>query len=254
MADDQTTGSPSEPAGPASTPIPQQQQTATPPAAAPTTGLTPSGSTASGPAPSGPAPAVPAPSETAPVDSTAPGTTRLDDGPAGPTFRDRLDHWMKRGIAVLVAAIAAVAVYFLLAAFLPRWWAAQIGGLVDGSFTRGIGTGLTIGLVCTLVPLLLIGFAFLSRGRLKNIPALALSLTGVIVAIPNLLTLSVVLGGNNSAHAGQRILDVDAPAFRAASLWGAILAVVVAALVGWFVWGYRRRGKKVRQYKAHEHL
>lgn len=221
MPDDQVTGTPSEPVEPA-------------PPTAPATG--------SAPLQKAP-PTAPAPVDTSP---------RLDDGPLSPTFRDRMDHWMKRGIAVLITAIVAVILYFILAAFLPRWWAGQIGSLIGGSFTRGIGTGLTIGLLCTLVPLLLIGFAFLSRGRLKNVPALLLCGVGVIVAIPNLLTLGVVLGANNASHAGQRILDVDAPGFRAASLWGAIIGLLVALFVGWFVWGYRRRGKKVKEYKAHE--
>lgn len=214
MADDQVSGGPPEPA-----------DTSYSPPAYPTS-----------PPPS-------APAERAP--------TRLDEGPAGPTFRDRMDHWMKRGIVVLISAIVVVVLYFILAAFLPRWWAGQIGSLIGGSFTRGIGTGLTIGLLCTLVPLLLIGFAFLSRGRLKNIPALALCGVGVIMSIPNLLTLGVVLGSNNSSHAGQRIFDVEAPGFRAASLWGAIFGVVIAVLVAWFVWGYRRRGQKVKEYRAH---
>ncbi|WP_169801639.1 hypothetical protein [Millisia brevis] len=228
MADDQVAGGPSEPAA-APTPL----QKSTPPAA-------PAAEIAPGPS---------APVETTPGAPVDPA--RLAEGPAQPTFRDRLDHWMKRGIAVLITAIVAVIVYFLLAAFLPRWWAGWIGSMVGGSFGRGIGTGLTIGLLCTLVPLLLIGFAFLSRGRLKNIPALTLCGLGVLVSIPNLLTLGVVLGTNNASHAGQRILDVDAPGFRAASLWGAIFGVLIALFVGWFVWGYRRRGKKVKEYQAH---
>jgi hypothetical protein len=33
---------------------------------------------------------------------------------------------------------------------------------------------------------------------------------GLAVDMPNLLTLTVVFGGGNAAHAGQRIMDVDA--------------------------------------------
>lgn len=167
-------------------------------------------------------------------------------------MRDRLDSWLKKGIVVLSIAVIAVVAYFILKAFLPRWWANQIGSLVAGSFGRGIGTGLVIGLLCTMVPLLMLGFALLSRGHLKNVPALLLLVGGLIIAIPNLLTLGVVLGSGNASHAGQRILDVDGPGFRAASLWGAILGALLALFIGWFTWGYRRRGKRVKEYKAHE--
>ena len=51
----------------------------------------------------------------------------------------------------------------------------------------------------------------------------------VLLAIPNLLTLGIVLGVGNAAHAGDRILDVEAPAFRGASLAGALIAVGLAA-------------------------
>src|SRR5690606_18890886 len=67
----------------------------------------------------------------------------------------------------------------------------------------------------------------------------------LIFAIPNLMTLTVVLGGNNAAHAGERIMDVDAPAFRGASLAGAILAVLIFLPVVYLVVrrGWRRRAE-----------
>ncbi|EOM76164.1 hypothetical protein [Rhodococcus rhodnii] len=154
---------------------------------------------------------------------------------------------MRKGGLILGAVVLAVILYFILAAFLPRWWAGVIGRSVDGSFGRGIGTGLALGLVCTLAPLVLIGFAVLYHGRLRNLPTLILAVLGVALAVPNLLTLTVVLGGGNGAHAGQRIFDVEAPGFRAASLWGAIIAVVVAIALALFVWRYRRRGSELRR-------
>ena len=44
----------------------------------------------------------------------------------------------------------------------------------------------------------------------------------VLLAVPNWLTLSVVAGNSKAAHAGERIFDVDAPGFRAATAIGAI--------------------------------
>ena len=51
-----------------------------------------------------------------------------------------------------------------------------------------------------------------------------------MLASPNLLTLGIVLGRGNAAHAGDRTLDVEAPGFRGAVLVGAMVAV--GALIG----------------------
>jgi hypothetical protein len=42
-----------------------------------------------------------------------------------------------------------------------------------------------------------------------------------------------VLGRGNAAHAGDRILDVEAPAFRGGTLGGVVLAGALVGLVGW---------------------
>lgn len=190
------------------------------------------------------------------ADETPSGT---DGAPRGsqtpnphPTLGERAGALARKVVAAVIILALLVGAYFLLAAFLPRWWAQQVGHRVNGSFSAGIGMGLTVGFICTFVPLLLIVFAVISRGRLKNIPAIAAAVLGIVVAMPNLLTLSVVLGGNNSAHAGERIFDVEAPAFRGASLAGAVAGALVGILVGYLIWGYRRRGRKLHESRARE--
>jgi preprotein translocase subunit SecG len=111
--------------------------------------------------------------------------------------------------------------------------------------------------VCTLVPLIFFRAVWQVRkrkhARIMQITALAL---GVIFALPNLLSLTVVLGNNNAAHAGERILDVDGPGFRGASVVGAVLGV--ALFLGLVALGYmyKKRGKdldKMRgELKQHE--
>ena len=64
---------------------------------------------------------------------------------------------------------------------------------------------------------------------------LAAVLIAVVLALPNLMTLSIVVGRGNAAHAGDRTLDVDAPAFRGASLVGAIVAGLLLVLIGWLM-------------------
>lgn len=146
-------------------------------------------------------------------------------------------------MAVLVVLV--VITYFVLAAFLPRWWAQRVGSIVDGSFTTGTGYGLALGIGCTVVSLLLLVLAWPARqwrgGRYWVIGFIVLA---VIVSIPNLLTLSIVVGDGSAAHAGERILDVAAPAFRGATLTGVIIGAVVCGVV--FFLGFRyRRGRAV---------
>lgn len=172
--------------------------------------------------------------------------------PDHPSLQQRAGAVARKVVAAVIILALLVGAYFLLAAFLPRWWAQQVGHRVDGSFSGGIGVGLAVGFLCTFVPLLLIVFAVISRGRMKNIPAIGAAVLGVLVAVPNLLTLAVVLGTNNSAHAGQRTMDVDAPAFRGASLGGAVAGALVAILVAYLVWGFRRRGRKLHESQARE--
>jgi hypothetical protein len=62
----------------------------------------------------------------------------------------------------------------------------------------------------------------------------------VLLAAPNLLTLGIVLGNGNGAHAGDRILDVEAPAFRGATLAGALIAAGCLA-AAWYLLFSRRR-------------
>ncbi|SDU28219.1 DUF5336 domain-containing protein [Gordonia westfalica] len=188
-------------------------------------------------------------SHTAPVppagSPTPPGAPATTDASLKPTAAERANTIVKKAVVGLIIAALLVITYFILEAFLPRWWAGQIGNRVNGSMVSGVWTGLVLGVLCTFVPLLLFTLAFLSRSRMRNVPAIAFAVAGVIVAIPNLLTLSVVAGGGNGAHAGERIFDVDAPGFRAATAWGVIIGVALAIAVGWFIWRYRRRGRQL---------
>ncbi|MFE9630672.1 hypothetical protein [Streptomyces sp. NPDC006463] len=60
----------------------------------------------------------------------------------------------------------------------------------------------------------------------------------VVLALANLWTLSVVVGAGGAAHAGQRVMDVEAPWFRGATPAGAIVSVV--AFAGFVAYTRRR--------------
>ncbi len=166
------------------------------------------------------------------------------------TATEKRDIPWKRYVTLAVLGIVLLLFAYLLAvAFLPRWWAHRIGDLAGGRFSRGTGWGLFYGIVFTFVPLLVLRQAF--RDVSWKVRGILLA-AAVVLATPNLLTLGVVLGTGKAAHAGERILDVEAPAFRAASLVGAIGATVVA--VGAFVLlsAGRRDTRKLKELKSEQ--
>ena len=162
-----------------------------------------------------------------------------------------MPSWLKRVIMFAILGAVLVIVYFILVAFLPRWWAQRVGELSDRGFARGITWGLLFGGLCTLLPLLLVLLAVLVwRKRGGRVIAGIAALVALLFALPNLITLSVVFGGNSAAHAGERIMDVEAPGFRGASLIGAIIAALVFVGVVVLTIQYRRRGRQLAEARA----
>lgn len=134
-------------------------------------------------------------------------------------------RWVRRIVLVIVLIGVAYLVYLMSAAFFPRWWAQRVADQVDGSVTRGTTWGLFYGIVFTAVPLLLL--AQVRRGFFSWAWRGIVALVAIALAAPNWLTLSVVAGNSNAAHAGERIMDVDAPGFRAATLIGVLIGAVL---------------------------
>lgn len=157
------------------------------------------------------------------------------EGGAQPAPRPPL---RRRLILVGVTVVVVVVAYFIGAATLPRWWAHRIGDQVDGSMAAGIGLGLFYGVVFTFVPLFILTFALRRRRSWKARGWLAAA--AVVLALPNLLTLGIVLGTGSAAHAGERTLDVEAPDFRAATLAGAIIALLGVLGVRYLMLSRRR--------------
>ncbi len=173
------------------------------------------------------------------------------------TAKPGMPPWAKKAIGIAVMAVVLVIAYFILAAFLALVGAAHcvVG---ERQFQRRNRVGAAVRSPCAPWS------RSSSSGRsgrcasasmLESCRSLALAL-GVIFALPNLLSLTVVLGNNNAAHAGERILDVDGPGFRGASVVGAVLGV--ALFLGLVALGYmyKKRGKdldKMRgELKQHE--
>ncbi|MEP6811787.1 MAG: permease [Actinomycetota bacterium] len=132
--------------------------------------------------------------------------------------------WLRRFVIGVLATAVLILLAFLGAAFLPRWWAHRLAHQVNGGMTTGIILGLFYGFVFTVVPLFVAFRAFRKR-RPWRVWA-GLGVLALLLASPNLLTLGIVIGSGEAAHAGERTLDVDAPGFRGATLAGAIVALL----------------------------
>lgn len=155
-------------------------------------------------------------------------------------------NWKRRAILVGAGIVLLLIAYFILAAFLPRWWSLRVEELADRTFTKGILWGLLFGIVCTFAPLVFFWSAWsVRKGRAGKQLAIGSVVLAVVTAIPNLLTLTIVLGTSNAAHAGQRTLDTSAPGFRGATALGAIIAVVLVALLVFVVVRRNRRRRTV---------
>jgi hypothetical protein len=150
-------------------------------------------------------------------------------------------NWGTRLLGGLIVAVALVVLVLIGAAVLPRWWAHRIGQVSDGSLTAGIAAGLFCGVVFTALPLLAL------RGTVRRHRSWTARFSFLLVAgllgAPNLLTLGIVLGNGNAAHAGERTLDVDAPGFRDATLAGAVIGALLV-IAYWVLMANRRRRKR----------
>ncbi len=148
---------------------------------------------------------------------------------------------MRITLVAITVALLALAV-LLAVTWLPRWWAQRVGDVVDGRISTGVFAGLVCGVLFTALPLLLLRRVFAWHAGSLTSRVVWLLLAAVLAA-PNLTTLGIVLGNGNAAHAGERIFDVDAPAFRTASLVGAVVGALVAVL-WWVLMATRRRNKR----------
>lgn len=153
---------------------------------------------------------------------------------------------LRRRVVLVVAAIVVLVLsWWTGGAVLPRWWSQRISGIIDGRLLFGNLFGFGVGAVFTLLPLLVVWFGWRFRGGWKRM--LAFAIAALLAATPNLLTLGIVLGTGNAAHAAERTLDVDGPGFRGGSTFGAVFALFVFLSVGWLVRSRRKNKRKAAE-------
>jgi len=157
-------------------------------------------------------------------------------------------NWVIKVVLALAAIVGVYVAFRTSSAFFPRWWAQRVAGQVNGSFTHGTLWGLFYGFVFTFIPLLLI---FQIRRRFFSWPwRIVVVIVALALAAPNWLTLSVVAGTSKAAHAGERIFDVGAPNFRAATLIGVVAGALCAMALTGTSMMMKRRKNQVKALKG----
>lgn len=163
-----------------------------------------------------------------------------------PTPRDRESHgvepppWARRVVLVLVLVALAYLAYLIAAEFFPRWWAQQIAELVGGSTATGVMWGVVVGAIFTALPVLVLPFVMRPRWAVR----LGVVAGAVVLAAPNWLTLSVGVGGNESARDGRALLAREGPGFLTGSWIGVLAGLVLGiALITWRIRARRRRAR-----------
>lgn len=180
------------------------------------------------------------------------GPDELDSsGPRGPQSpRGVVGTWLNRVMVILVVLVVGYLAWRLAAAYFPRRWAQHVGDTAQGSMLAGSLWGLFYGFVFSFIPVLVL--VQLRRPRFAWPAKLVIVALAVVLAIPNLLTASIVFGSSSAAHAGERILDVEGPGFRAGTLVGVFAGVGLAVFLV-IVFANRRR-MKARLARAEEEL
>lgn len=153
-----------------------------------------------------------------------------------------------RLLFLVVGAVTVLIAYFLGSAVLPRWWAQRVSDVTDGRLIFGNMLGFVSGFVFTVLPLFVLAVGWRLKKSWKR--ALFFLVAAFMVATPNLLTLGIVLGNGDAAHAGERILDVDGPGFRGGSLVGAVAGVFCGAALLWLIGSRRRNKRKASDLKS----
>jgi glucan phosphoethanolaminetransferase (alkaline phosphatase superfamily) len=167
-----------------------------------------------------------------------------------PSFGERFHGWLIVARNALIVIAVTVGLAFVAQALLPRWWSHRVGDQVHDSIAAGIVVGLFYGFVFTFLPLVALWLIFRKRRHWKV--WLILTFGAILLASPNIVTLGIVIGTGNSAHAAERTLDVQAPAFRTSVLVGAIAALLVFLLLYYLM--FTRRVARGRLARLRERL
>ena len=160
--------------------------------------------------------------------------------------------WLFRTILGAGTAVLLVVVYMIASVTVPLMWANTIRDQVAGQLGNSIPIGMFYGFVFMFFPILIAWQAH--RHNLNKWVRISLAAIGILLMIPNLLTLSVIYGTTQTAADARSIWANTANWF---GTWSQIFMVVgVVCAVGGIVLArmWLRRGRKIRAVKAAEKL
>lgn len=161
------------------------------------------------------------------------------DGSGEPVTPAASGDWFSRLILWLAAVVVGVVLVVIAAAYLPGWWARQVADVVAGNRTAGILGGIAVSAAFAVIPLLMLRSA--ARRGLGLRERLVRAGLGVLLAVPNLLTLGVVTGSGQDGPVARAVLDARGPGFRGGSLTGSVAGILLLVTGGILLAGRRRR-------------
>lgn len=171
---------------------------------------------------------------------------------AGSAAKAKMPVWLFRTILGVAAAVVLVVVYLIASVTVPLMWADSISDQIGGQLGNSIPLGMFYGFVFSFVPVTVAWQAH-HRGLNKWVRVSLVAL-GLLLTIPNLLTLAVLFGGTQTAADARSKWANGANWF---GTWSQIFMVVgVVCAVALIVLGrmWLRRGRKIREIKAAEKL
>ena len=169
---------------------------------------------------------------------------------AGPVAepRGKLPPWLVRTIFGASAVVVLVAGYLIASVTVPLMWANSIRDQIGGQLGNSIPLGMFYGFVFVFVPILIVWQA--RRKKFNKWVRVSFVVLGLLLTIPNLLTLGVLHGSSQSAIDARTIWANSANWF---GTWSQVFMVVgVVCAVALIVLGrmWLRRGRKIREIKA----
>lgn len=160
--------------------------------------------------------------------------------------------WLFRTIIGVAAGVVLVVAYLIASVTVPLVWANAIRDQMGGQLGNSIPLGMFYGFTFTFIPVLVVWQA--RRKNLNKWVRISLLAVGLLLTIPNLLTLSVLYGTTATAADARVIWAMSANWF---GTWSQVFMVLgVVSGIGVIVLGrmWLRRGKRIREIKAAEKL
>lgn len=176
-----------------------------------------------------------------------PETTRTVAG-----AKTKMPTWLSRTVVGAVTAVVLIVGYLIASVTVPLMWATSIRDQIGGQLGNSIPLGMFYGFVFSFVPVLIAWQAH--RRKLNKWVRIFLLALGVVLLIPNLLTLGVIYGNSGSAADARNIWANSANWFGTWSQVFMLVGVVCAVALIVLVRMWMRRSKKLRELNAAEKL